>query len=83
MQPGTDVHLKLTLMGPHCDTPQLIAEQRTVLTSDSLVWPVHLAYDHPRLVAGKYTYLATADVGNKQLVSQPVEYILRPFRFGV
>ncbi len=80
---GKTVHLELLLTGPEFDEPQLIAQHQAVLESEPMVWPVQLTYAHPRLVPGHYQYFASARIDDQQLCSPPLEYILRPFRFGV
>ena len=80
---GKTVQFELLLKGPEFDEPKLIATHQTVLDHDPIVWPVQLAYEHPSLVPGHYQYVALAQIDDQQLISPPLEYILRPFRFGV
>ncbi len=83
LETGKTVDFKLLLTGPEFDQPQLIATHKAVVDGQPIVWPVQLTYEHPLLVPGHYQYIASASVDDHQLISQPVEYILRPFRFGV
>ena len=83
LQIGKAVSLKLMLTGPEFDEPQLISTHQTVVDTEPIVWPVQLAYEHPRLVPGHYQYVAYAQIDDQKVISPPLEYILRPFRFGV
>ena len=45
-------------------------------------WLIALSYRHPDLIAGAYRYWVEVKVGTHTLVSEPLEYMMRGFRFG-
>jgi hypothetical protein len=80
---GAEVVLTLTVEGPGLDEPMTVAKHQHVIDGEPQAWPLHLSYTHPDLVPGRYVYRVTAVVEDTILTSAPLEYALRPFRFGV
>ena len=80
---GATAVLTLTLEGPHLKDTMTIATYQHVIDGSPQTWRVELSYLHPDRVPGRYTYRAQVMVEDKMLTSAPLEYELRPFRFGV
>lgn len=80
---GTQVVLTLTVEGPGLDEAMTLAKHQHIIDGGPQAWPLRLSYTHADLVPGCYRYRVTAVAGDKILTSAPLEYELRPFRFGV
>ena len=45
-------------------------------------WDLVLSFNHPDVVAGNYRYWAVVEVNGRRLVSAPLSYTMKGFRFG-